>query len=249
MTDTKKGLEREIKYLHTEFKMIESNSDEGYLEGYLATWDMDRSFDVIRKGAFKNTINDFKNVKKRHFPLCIEHDSEKVAGHWDVNTLVEDEKGLYGRAYFNMETERGREWYSHVKRMGGYGLSIGYVTVNANWKTDVIRELIELEIFETSLVAIAMNSKAEVTEVKTIRDLEKGLKELGFSNTQSKEIIAKYKSKDPESEKVIEETKTTGDDQGLDYLGETESKNEIEEVKEDLTEIKSLLSQLTNAFK
>lgn len=245
MTDTNKGLEKEIKYLHTEFKMIESNSDEGYIEGYLATWDMDRAYDVIKKGAFKNTINDFKNVKKRHFPLCIEHDSEKVAGHWDVSTLVEDENGLYGRAYFNMETERGREWYSHVKRMGGYGLSIGYVTVNANWKTDVIRELIELEIFETSLVAIAMNSKAEVTEVKTIRDLEKGLKELGFSNTQSKEIIAKYKSKDPESEKVIEETKT----ETVDTESETESKNEIEEVKEDLTEIKSLLSQLTIAFK
>ncbi|NDO73066.1 HK97 family phage prohead protease [Shewanella sp. SE1] len=251
-TNEQPKLER--KYLASEFKMISENADEGYIEGYLATWEMDRGYDIIKRGAFKNTINDFKTNKQRHFPLCIEHESEKVAGYWDINTLVEDEKGLYGRAYFNLETERGKEWYSHVKKMRGYGLSIGYIAIKKSWKTDEIRILEELELFETSLVAVSMGIGTEISEVKSIRDLERGLKNLGFSNSQAKEIVAKYKSKDPDSEAIVDQevSEQESTEQEQEIKSESTERTEqtpVSEVKEDLTEIKNLLSQLTKAFK
>ena len=183
-------------FYNVEIKTL--NKDEGKITGYLNTWNMDLYGDVMQKGAFKETINKLKKEKKK-IPLLVEHDMGRVAGYWDTDSLKEDSKGLYGEAYFNLETQEGREAYSNAKMLDtSYGLSIGFFAMDYGYNKDGLRELKEVDLFETSLVVLPANQESGIKEVKSVRDIEKGLRDLGYSRKQAKSIISEYKQDDIE---------------------------------------------------
>ena len=196
-----------------EIKGFKADDETGRISGYLNTWDVDLYGDQTQKGAFKSWINKLKREKKT-IPLLIEHDSGRIAGAWDTAKFKEDEKGLYGEAVFNLETTEGREAYSNAKMLGSsWGLSIGFFTLDSEYKNG-IRELLELDLFETSLVVVPANQHSGVTGVKSVREVEKGLRDLGFSRKQAKSIISEYKSEDeePEEDEVSLESKSILDE-------------------------------------
>lgn len=159
--------------------------------------------DVIEKGAFKKTINEFK-VSGRWPAMLAQH------GGWGLTSrdmtpvgvwtkMEEDDHGLYVEGKL-ADTERGRELYQLMKmtpRPAIDGMSIGfYVTDSEDEKAEgkVIRHIKGIDLVELSLVTFPANKEARVSDVKsedlTIRDAERALREAGFSRAEAKRILA-----------------------------------------------------------
>jgi len=114
--------------------------------GYAAVFDrVDRGGDVIRRGAFAGSLG-------RAVPLLWQHDRRRLAGR--IELLAEDAKGL--RVVARLDDRRVAT---------GHGLSFGYRTRRSARKGSV-RELIELELVEVSLVASPMQPLARVIAVE-----------------------------------------------------------------------------------
>lgn len=110
--------------------------------GYAALFDrVDRGGDVVRRGAFVRSLR--QNGGK--VPLLIEHRGRRVGR---IERIAEDEKGLRVIGQLTAEMTPPR------------GLSFGYRVRRA--RAGDIRELLELELIEVSLVARPMQPGARV---------------------------------------------------------------------------------------
>ncbi len=123
--------------------------------GYAAIFDRpDRGGDVVRKGAFAKALERASEV-----PLLWQHKAGAVIGR--IEHLSEDKRGL--RVIASVGAER-------VARLLGCGkldgLSFGYRVREAKI-AGRLRELIELDLVEVSLVAHPMQPKARVHAVES----------------------------------------------------------------------------------
>ena len=122
--------------------------------GYAAVFDRpDRGGDVIRKGAFAKALERSGEV-----PLLWQHKAGAVIGR--VEQLREDERGL--RVIASVGDARASRLLGSGKVDG---LSFGYRVREAK-SGGGLRELIELELVEVSLVANPMQPKARVHAVE-----------------------------------------------------------------------------------
>lgn len=177
-------------------------------EGYGSVFNTVDSYnDTIVKGAFKQTLKDWK--KQGKLPkMLLQHggggffssnaDDMVPIGKWEE--MYEDDYGLFMRGrLFDVDTDRAKATYAALKEGELDGLSIGFRT--RKWKMDEetgIRTLTEIELFEVSLVTFPANDPARVTTVKTEgelpseREFERWLQTIGgFSARESEAIIAK----------------------------------------------------------
>ena len=122
--------------------------------GYAAVFDRpDKGGDIIRKGAFAKALENAGEV-----PLLWQHKTGAVIGK--VEQLREDERGL--RVIASVGDERASRLLGNGKVDG---LSFGYRVREAKSEGG-LRELIELELVEVSLVANPMQPKARVHAVE-----------------------------------------------------------------------------------
>lgn len=177
---------------------LKSVSEKGQIEGYLNTFNhIDRVGDNTQKGAFTKSIKALKE-KGEVLPMLFGHDHTKIIGVW--TEIKEDEHGLYGKGQLNLDTELGREVYSNIKIGAVKGISIGYFEKETEWDNKTGSLLLkELELIEASIVLLPCNSQSNVEAVKQANaegekpkktQLEKALREMGFSRRESKTIIA-----------------------------------------------------------
>ncbi|HFE9867695.1 HK97 family phage prohead protease [Acinetobacter baumannii] len=183
------------------FKMQEQTvQEDGFFSGYLAVFNnIDSHGDVIRKGAFLKTIEEW-NSKGKYPAIFWNHDPDEPIG---VFTLMrEDEKGLYveGRLLIS-DIVRAKSTYALMKVKAIDGMSIGYITIQSTHDPQtMIRELLELELVEGSIVAFPSNPNSLISSVKSklqdgelpsLPEFEKFLRESGFSKTQATVIASK----------------------------------------------------------
>jgi HK97 family phage prohead protease len=150
----------EQKTMHFEFK--EMNEEEGTFTGYGAVFDnRDLGNDVIHFGAFTKSIQEHgKDIK-----ICYQHDFHNPIGK--ILEMKEDEHGLWIRGKIvPTEGSSGGKSVLMLMRSGVLdALSIGYDTVKSKFE-GVIRHLLELKLYEISIVTLGMNPAAVVTGVK-----------------------------------------------------------------------------------
>lgn len=169
-------------------------------EGYASVFGVvDDYFDIVEKGAFA------KSLQTRKPKMLWQHDVHEVIGVWDE--MKEDDHGLFVRGSIITETARGREAAALLKAGAIDAMSIGYRTLEAisEGPEGRVRKLLELDLFEVSLVTFPANEAARVTAVKSYdatgrlmpgapdnkRDLERLLCEaVGLSRTEAKALIA-----------------------------------------------------------
>jgi uncharacterized protein len=128
--------------------------------GYAAVFHRpDRGGDIIRRGAFARALDRAGEV-----PLLWQHKAGAVIGR--IEHLAEDERGLRviavlgdGRASRLLESGKVN------------GLSFGYRVREAK-SAGALRELIELDLVEVSLVANPMQPKARVHAVETRKQMD-----------------------------------------------------------------------------
>jgi HK97 family phage prohead protease len=185
-----------------EFKLL-PDEEPGTFEGYASVFgETDHVSDIVQKGAFKKTLAAAKK-KKRPPALLWQHDTRQPIGAWD--TMEEDDKGLYGKGRLLIDDiPVARQAHALMKNNGLSGLSIGYRTIRSKVdETAQIRTLVEVELFEVSLVTFPALDSARVNGVKagegsdmTIREFEAFLRdEGGFSIAAAKAIaVGGYKS-------------------------------------------------------
>jgi HK97 family phage prohead protease len=113
----------------------------------------DRGGDVIRKGAFLAALQRATEV-----PLLWQHKAGAVIGR--IEHLSEDERGL--RVIAAVGDERASKLLGSGKVDG---LSFGYRVREAK-SAGGMRELVEVDLVEVSLVANPMQSKARVHAVE-----------------------------------------------------------------------------------
>ena len=140
--------------------------DDGTFSGYCNVFDVKDSYgDVVKKGAFLASINDWQ-ARGKMPPILWQHDRSEVIGVW--TKLYEDEKGLYGEGRLLIDdVEKAREAHALIKAGAIDGLSIGFYT--KTWSYDKhadVLELLELDLREISVVTFPANADSTVDNVK-----------------------------------------------------------------------------------
>lgn len=164
----------------TDFKQIDRNGiPVGIVEGYIATWDIDRGNDRFKPGAFTEHLKELR-AKNRGPRLKDNHG--RTVGIFPIENVKEDSRGLFGIGEINLEVQQGRELYSLVKQKAMTDFSIGYSVQDVEY-INGIREIIKSRVWEGSVVDEPMNPEANITDVKSIGDrseLPKGFFDLDY---------------------------------------------------------------------
>lgn len=184
-----------------ELKFLGADENDMEFSGYGAVFgNVDSYGDVIQKGAFKDTLARAKNSNQ--WPAMLMQHGGMLGtemtpvGIW--TDMHEDDVGLFVKGKL-APTPRGAEAYQLLKmqpRPAINGLSIGYLAKEWSVRTrpdEPRRTLKSVDLIEVSLVTNPANPKARVQAVKgdlTIRDAEKALREVGFSQSDAKAIVA-----------------------------------------------------------
>lgn len=156
-------------------------TDTGEIAGHGSVANnVDLGQDTVKSGAFLKTLQESKGK----LPILFNHDPSEPIGVW--TEMQEDGKGLRVKGQINMEVARGREIHALLKQGAIKGLSIGYSIVKDKIENG-IRQLIELKLYEVSVVVFPMNEMAQVDTVKA--DDEKNLAPLHERLVKSKQQL------------------------------------------------------------
>jgi HK97 family phage prohead protease len=149
-----------MKYgLPIQIQEIKAVGDDWIVEGYASTFgNVDYGFDVVMPGAFDNTLADGHKISFLH-----SHDPRLVLGL--PKKLKQDKKGLFG-SFKISKTTLGADTRELLMDEAMGGFSIGYSTKESNITEGGVRQLLEVELYEVSLVSMPMNPQAIITNVK-----------------------------------------------------------------------------------
>jgi len=166
---------------------------DGQIEGLAAGYgNVDAGGDVIVPGALARSLKGRKSV-----PMLMYHDQTRPAGVW--TDFAESREGLIVKGQLSLSSQIGQEAHGLVRDGAIGGLSIGYRTIREA-VVGKTRQLLELALYEVSLVTIPMNERAVITSVKalvengrlpTLPEFESFLREAGFSKSQATAIAGK----------------------------------------------------------
>jgi uncharacterized protein len=179
---------------------IKAAGDDGTVEGYGSMFGVRDAYDdVIAAGAFADSLAAHR--KAGTMPAMLwQHSSSEPIGIW--TEMAEDAKGLKIKGQLALATARGKEAHELLKMGALNGLSIGFVSKQwAYERESEIRTLTEIELWEVSLVTFPANQAARVTnvkaadiaELKSIRQLERALRDAGLSEGSAKAFVAAAK--------------------------------------------------------
>jgi len=195
-------MEEKVKTTPLEIKLkVSEDENKAYFEGYGAVFgNIDAYGDMIVKGAFKKTLEKWEQSGKK-IPLLYQHHPSEILGV--ITRAYEDDYGLYIIGEINLNTSKGQEVYSLLKQGALQGLSIGY-EVKQYETTKGIRKLLEVELWEISLVTFPANELAEVVKVKAVvpyQDLPLAPRDTPWDANKARQNIAKWASSDGSGDK------------------------------------------------
>ena len=220
-----KFMDDAIQYKALPLTLKREPDNDGIFEGYASVFGVvDQGMDVVERGAFR------KSLGARKVKMLWQHDMSQPIGVWDE--IYEDERGLFVRGRLLKEVEKGREAMALLRAGAIDSMSIGYRTVEATMEGDGrVRKLMELVLFEISLVTFPMLPDAKVTGVKsaeaihTERDFERFLREAGYSRKEAVALtLHGYKALQRQRDAGDEEAVTEGASESVTALLQSLSK-------------------------
>jgi HK97 family phage prohead protease len=134
-------------------------------EGYASLFGVpDSAGDVVAPGAFARSLRDFSRIR-----LLYQHVASEPIGVWEQ--MIEDSTGLYVRGRILTDLERGRDVLALLREGALDGLSIGFRTVRARRNAITKqRTLLEVELWEVSVVTFPLLRGSHVTAIGTKND-------------------------------------------------------------------------------
>lgn len=124
---------------------------------------MDLSRDVVERGAFARSLA----VRgAEDIGLFLNHDAAVPIGRWLA--VAEDEVGLRVEGVLDLAAPAGQRARRMIEAGDLDGLSIGYRTVRSRFdRVSRIRRLLEVELWEVSVVANPMLPEARLEATRT----------------------------------------------------------------------------------
>ena len=232
----------------------------GIVEGYIATWDLDRGNgwvrDQFKRGSFRKSIRDHK---RRNRPLRLKDHHGRTIGGFPAQTLKEDARGLFGRGEINLEVQQGREAYSMAQQGVLSDFSVGFSVVKSNRdEQNDIRTITEAILWEGSIVDEPMNPEANITAVKNLegnemdevteeevksmtkRDLEDALRDgREFTKQAARTVASLFEGQETEEEKSAREAeeKRIQDEADAAQAAEEAEEKSLKSVLGDITDL------------
>jgi len=179
---------------------IKSVSDTGEFEGYGSIFGNKDSYDdIILPGAFQKSLSAWS--EKGRFPAMLwQHRMDEPIGVY--TEMREDEMGLYVKGRLLVDDDPlAKRAHGHMKAGSLSGMSIGYML--GDWEYSREKEawmIKEVDLWEVSLVTFPANEEARISNVKAAfergetprpSDVERALREAGFSKSQAQGFMAK----------------------------------------------------------
>lgn len=172
---------------------------EREIEGHGSVFgNVDLGGDIVMPGAFKRSLAAHRKAGTMPQMFWM-HQPDKVPGAW--HEMAEDDKGLALKGEL-AQTQLGNEMRTLAQMKAVRGLSIGYQIKDADFDNDGNRLLKEIDLWEVSLVSLAMNPLARIDAAKsrlssageyipTEREFERSLRSAGCSKNVARTLIAK----------------------------------------------------------
>lgn len=186
----------------TPFEVKLDESTPGRFKGYGSVFgNVDLGKDRCVKGCFNRSLGE--HTKNGTLPAMYwMHDRAEPIGDWlDVK---EDARGLKVEGQLwsgTQETECSRKAMNLLKGTSPKGMSIGYSTKGFKFdQKSGVTDLLDVDLYEISVVGYGMNPKALVTQIKDalakgsippIEEIEAVLIDAGFSKEYASIILSK----------------------------------------------------------
>jgi HK97 family phage prohead protease len=152
-------METETKFARAALAVTENGTFAGYASLFGRT---DLGRDMVVRGAFAASL------RKRGtggIKMLYQHDPGQPIGVWDE--IREDDRGLFVKGRLTAGVARAREVLSLMRAGALDGLSIGYRTVRGRSDRKAgIRQLLEVDLWEISVVTFPMLPEARIEAVK-----------------------------------------------------------------------------------
>lgn len=121
----------------------------------------DKGNDIVVKGAYAASLKALA-ARSEKVRMLWQHDPAQPIGIWDE--VLEDDHGLFVTGRILPDVARGREALALLKAGAVDGLSIGYRTLRAEKTPQGTRKLLELDLWEVSLVTFPMQAEARISQ-------------------------------------------------------------------------------------
>lgn len=184
----------------------------GVIAGYIATWAADSGGvfgmpDQFIRGAFSESITEHRERGNRQVRFKDMHG--RTVGGFPIDTVREDDVGLFGVGEINLDTQQGREAFSLARQGVLTDFSVGFSATDDAIEGG-IRLIREAILWEGSIIDEPANRGARITEVKKIniekakemsaRELEEALTTSGaFSKTAARMLAGRLSLTEPKS--------------------------------------------------
>jgi uncharacterized protein len=151
---------RRLAHASAPARLIDLGRDE--FEGYASLFGVpDGAGDVVMPGAFRASLRRRPPADVR---MLYQHLAHEPLGVWEA--IGEDGKGLHVRGRLTLDVVRAREVRALIADGALNGLSIGFRTVRARRDAKrAVRELLEIELWEISVVTFPLLAGSGVTAI------------------------------------------------------------------------------------
>lgn len=140
------------------------------ISGYASLFgEADQGGDAVMRGAYAASLKTLA-AEGRTVKMLWQHDPAQPIGVWDE--LREDERGLWVKGRLLTSTPKGAEAAALIAAGAIDGLSIGYRTVKSARSEHGTRQLLQVDLWEVSLVTFPMLPAARVAGKSAPRDAE-----------------------------------------------------------------------------
>lgn len=214
-----------MKLEYKRFSLNLKSLQQRQFEGYLSTFgNVDHGGDIVVRGAFKRTLAEHKEADELP-PMFWMHNPTNVPGKW--LDMSEDDKGLFVKGEL-ADTPLGNEMHTLLGMKAVRGMSIGYTVEERDWDKEGHRLLKDVELWEGSIVSMAMNPKASITAAKSRlsikgeyvpepsefkRQIEEHLRDVGCSIVVAKRLVANMYGETSVTDDPLRDEGTESDDE------------------------------------
>ena len=167
----------------------------GFFSGYASKFGgVDSYGDTVMPGAYLSTLE----MRKRPVQMRWNHYGE-VIGKWlDIR---ETEHGLWVEGELTPGHSKAEDVYASLKHGAISGLSIGYRPIKAYPNETGGVDLHEIDLVEISVVESPADLAAQIGDVKsaiddlkTVRDIERFVRESGYAKEDATMLVSRIKS-------------------------------------------------------
>jgi len=194
----------ELKYIERPFE-VKAVDEKGIFTGYGSVFgNVDSYKEIVAPGAFAESLYGWKDAGRLP-PVLWQHRSGEPIGPF--LEMREDSHGLDTKGHLLIDdVVRAKEARALMLAKAVNGLSIGFVTRKDSYdKVTGIRTLLQVDLWEISIVTFPANPSAQITGVKsaidtlqTLADAERFLRDAGnLTRSQATAFMARVKSLPP----------------------------------------------------